>query len=154
MRLRDWRKKAGMSVEAFALRCGVAVSTVYGYENGSRTPGAEIAQKIEIITKGAVSAASLIGLAPLRSANRGVREDAVSYASDGQVSVTVAVTEDQARMFARNGIDIEAVARAGAEKALKEAEAKAWAEANREAIEASKAWIEKYGTFAEQLGLI
>ena len=154
MKLRDWRKKADVSVYELAFRCGVAASTVYGYENGSRTPGPEIAQKIEAITKGSVSAASLVGLTSSRSARRGLREEDASYASGGRVSVTVVVTAEQASAFDRSGVDVEAVARAGAEKAIKEAEAKAWVEANREAIESSKAWVEKYGTFAEQLGLI
>ena len=49
------------------------------------------------------------------------------------------MTRGQADLLEKHGVDVEAVARSGAEKALKEAEAKAWADANREAIEASKA---------------
>jgi post-segregation antitoxin (ccd killing protein) len=57
-------------------------------------------------------------------------------------------------MLKESGVDIEAVAREGAARALKEAEAHARSNANREAINAYNAWIDKHGTLAEQLGLI
>ncbi len=76
------------------------------------------------------------------------------FAASEQLTISLTVSADQARVLRDAGADAKSIARAGAERALREAEAKAWADANREAIDASNAWIEKYGTFAEQLGLI
>jgi post-segregation antitoxin (ccd killing protein) len=83
-----------------------------------------------------------------------VREDSQPFGDGKQLTIEVPVSAGQSRLLQEHGVDIEAVARAGATKAIKEAEARAWAEANREAIDAYNAWIKKHGTLAEQLGLI
>jgi transcriptional regulator with XRE-family HTH domain len=152
MDLRDWRRAQRLSAEDLGARVGVAASTLVSYENGTRRPRADVAQRIEAVTGGAVSAASLLGLSEPRRG--GLREDAESYVAAEEVTIHFTLSADQARLFESVGADVKAVVRAGAEKALKEAEAKAWAEANREAIEAANVWIEKHGTLAQQLGLI
>jgi transcriptional regulator with XRE-family HTH domain len=152
MNLRSWRKSQNLSADELARRIGIAGSTLMGYENGTRRPKAKTAQKIETITKGAVSAASLLGLTSRTV--RGVREEAEPFVEAEQLTIEVPVSAGQSRLLQEQGVDIEAVARTGAKKAIREAEARAWAEANREAIDAYNAWIKKHGTLAEQLGLI
>ncbi len=155
MNLRAWRKSEGLQTDEAATRLGIRPSTLAAYEKGARRPRAEVAKRIETVTGGAVSAASLLGLAEeMPSTWRGVREEAAAFESAPQPTIEIAISRDQAERLRAAGIDAVAIARVGAEKALKEAEARAWAEANREAIEASSAWIEKHGTFAEQLGLV
>lgn len=123
-------------------------------EKGTQQPSPEVAQRIDDFTDGEVTAASLLGLSETAPRKRGVREDAASFDGASHLTVNVPLPPDRAKALRDIGADIKAIARAGAEKALKEAEAKAWADANREAIEAANAWIEKHGTLAEQLGLI
>lgn len=123
-------------------------------ENGHQQPSPEVAQRIDDFTHGEVTAASLLGLSETRLRKRELREDAASFGGALRLTVDVSLPPERAKTLQDSGADIEAIARAGAEKALKEAEAKAWAEANREAIAAANAWIEKHGTLAEQLGLI
>ncbi len=154
MNLRTWRKIKGLSADELGSRVGCAASTLVSYENGTRRPRPDVAQRIESVTGGQVSAASLLGLSEPRRRKRSVREEAASFAAGEQLTISLTVSADQAGVLRRAGADVEAVARAGAEKALKETEARAWAEANREAIEASNRWIAKHGTLAEQLGLI
>lgn len=152
MKLRDWRKAKQLSAEDLGARVGVAASTLVSYENGTRRPRADVAQRIEAATGGAVSAVSLLGLSEPRK--RDFREDAESFVAGEEVTIHFTLSANQARLLEGAGADVKAVARAGAEKAVKEAEAKAWADANREAIEAANVWIEKHGTLAQQLGLI
>ncbi len=123
-------------------------------EKGTQQPSPEVAQRIDHFTRGEVTAASLLGLSESKVRKRDLREDAASFDDASRLTVDITLPPERAKALRDSGADINAIARAGAEKALKEAEAKAWAEANREAIEASNAWIEKHGTFAEQLGLI
>lgn len=122
-------------------------------EKGAQRPSAELAERIAAWTKGQVSAASLVGLGESGD-HRSVREEGVAFETKPVLSIEIPIAADQARVLRTAGVDVEAVARAGAEKALKEAEAKAWAEANREAIDAYNVWIDKHGTLAEQLGMI
>ncbi len=154
MNLLDWRTAKKLSQRDIANAIGVTAMSVSRIEKGAQQPSPKIAQKIDDFTDGAVTAASLLGLSESPARQRGVREDAASFAVSEQVTISLIVSADQARALRDAGADAKSIARAGAERALKEAEAKAWADANREAIEASNAWIEKYGTFAEQLGLI
>lgn len=154
MNLRDWRKQHGLTQQALADALGLTNSAITKYEKGSQRPRPELAKRIENFTRGEVTAASLLGLSESRTRQTILREDAEFFNSGGQLTISLTVTADQARLLDSHGADVKAVARAGAEKAIKEAEAKAWGAANREAIEASNAWIGKHGTFAEQLGLI
>ncbi len=154
MEIRDWRNKHVVPAEDLAERCGIAGSTLYRYENGIRRPRPEMALRIEAATRGALTAASLLGLAEFKPRKHGVREDAASFGGHFLPTLEVPFPPEREKLLRDGGIDATAIARAGAGKALKEAEAKAWAEANREAIEASNAWIEKHGTLAEQFGLV
>jgi post-segregation antitoxin (ccd killing protein) len=147
-KLRRDIKASGIALAEIARQAGVALTTLHTFV---RKEGAEMrASNFERVT------AALAGLKAEMSSSpaRGMREDTASFDAGQRVAVEVIVTAEQARLLEGSGVDIKTVAHAGAEKAIKEAEARAWAEANREAIEASKAWIEKHGTFAEQLGLI
>jgi post-segregation antitoxin (ccd killing protein)/DNA-binding transcriptional regulator YdaS (Cro superfamily) len=152
--IRDWRNQHDVSAEDLAERCGIAASDLYCYENSIRRPRPEVASRIEAATRGEVTAASLLGLAVFEPHKHGVREDAASFGAHSPLIVEVPFPPEREKLLRDGGIDAAAIARAGAEKALKEAEAKAWAKGNREAIEASTAWIEKHGTLADQLGLV
>jgi transcriptional regulator with XRE-family HTH domain len=152
--LRDWRKRQGLTQQALAEALGLTSSAITKYEKGSQRPRPDLARRIEALTKGEVTASSLLGLDEPTKRVRGVREESQAFASSPVITIQVPVPPEQAKLLRDSGIAAAKVARAGAQKALKEAEAKAWADANRDAIEASNAWIEKYGTFAEQLGLI
>jgi transcriptional regulator with XRE-family HTH domain len=154
MKLRDWRKGQGLPLDEVASRIGVAVATLGAYENGTRRPRAPTARKIEAVTQGAVTAASLLGIEEATQRSRGVREEAVPYRPTETISVQIPVSSQQRQDLIDLGIDIDAIALAGAQKALAEAHSKAWTDRNREAIEAYNAWIDKHGTLAEQLGLI
>lgn len=154
MTLRQWRTQQRLTLN----QLGDAVNASHAYlsqiECGTRRPSPELAKRIELFTRGAVTAASLLGVSEPAERMRGVREDTAVFAASEQLTISLTVSADQARVLRDAGADAKSIARAGAERALREAEAKAWADANREAIDASNAWIEKYGTFAEQLGLI
>jgi transcriptional regulator with XRE-family HTH domain len=154
MTLSEWRAARNLTLSQVAKEIGVSSMSVSRIEKGAQRPSPQVARRIEALTKGRVSAASLMGLTEASRRSRGVREEAEPFGSKGEIEIQVAVSADQSRFLKKQGIDIEAVARAGAERALKEAEARAWADANREAIEASNRWIEKHGTLAEQLGII
>jgi transcriptional regulator with XRE-family HTH domain len=154
MNIGDWRKLHDVTQEQLAQAIGTSRPHLSKVERGATEPSPDLAKRIETYTRGEVTAASLLGLSEPRARRRGVREDAESFVGGEQLTISLTVPADQARTLQRAGADLQAVARDGAAKALKEAEAKAWAEANREAIEASSAWIEKHGTLAEQLGLI
>jgi transcriptional regulator with XRE-family HTH domain len=105
MDLRSWRKSKNLSVDELAQRIGIAGSTLTSYENGIRRPKAETAQKIEAVTKGAVSAASLLGLTShtTRSA-QGVREDADPFVGAQQLTIEVPVSADQSRLLQAHGV--------------------------------------------------
>lgn len=151
--LRDWRKKHGLTQQALAEALGLTNSAITKYEKGAQRPRTDVAKRIEAFTKGDVTAASLMGLEESKRP-RSLREDAAAFGDAAKLTIELRLSSRQERFLREGGIDIAAIARAGAEKAIKTAEAKAWAEANREAIDAYNAWIDKHGTLAEQLGLI
>ena len=153
MKLAEWRKLEDLTLQQVGKAVRVSAMSVSRIEKGVQRPAPELAKRIEKLTGGRVSAASLVGISEA-SATRGVKEDAAMFERGSGLTINVPVSTDQLRLLKKQGIDAEAVARMGAERAIKEAESRAWAEANREAIEASNAWIEKHGTLAEQLGLI
>lgn len=150
--LRDWLRKQGLTQQSPAVSLGLTNSAMTKSEKGPQRLRPELAKRIEAFIRGEVTAASLLGLSEPKPRKSGLSEDAATFNDASRLTVDVALPSEPAKALKDDGIDVEAVARAGSEKALKEA--KAWAEANREAIEASNAWIEKHGTFAEQLGLI
>jgi antitoxin CcdA len=154
MNIAEWRKSLGVTQDQLAEAVGTSRPHLSKVERGATEPSPDLARRIEAYTRGKVTAASLLGLAEVKRGRRGVREDAEPFAGAEQLTIELSVSAEQSRLLQKHGVNIEAIARTGAEKALKEAEARAWADANREAIEASNRWIEKHGTLAEQLGLI
>lgn len=153
MKLIDWRTARGLSQQKLAHAVQSSAMSISRIENGAQRPSPELAKRIEAYTKGAISAAALLGIRE-RPRARAVREEPAAYQATETVLVDVGLSPQQRQDFVDLGIDIESVAREGAQKALTTAYSEAWADANREAIEASRRWVEKYGTFAEQLGLI
>lgn len=153
MSLRDWRARNNVTLAELSEAVGVSLGHLSHLELGKKNWSVELAKRIETFTRGQVAASSLLGLASSRK-RRDVSEDDVAFEAQSRLTIDVLVSTDQAQLFRKHSIDIETVARAGAEKAIREAQATAWAEANREAIEDSRRWIEKHGTLAEQLGLI
>jgi len=139
---------SGMALAEIARRAGIALTTLHAFVS---KPGAEM--RASNYEKVAAALASL-NEASSPAARRGVREDPAAFAAGKNIAISVAIPAEIAANLQKSGIDIEEVARKGAEKALMEANAHLWREANAEAIEASNRWIEKHGTLAEQLGLI
>lgn len=78
----------------------------------------------------------------------------MTYQATETVFVELAFSTQQMQDIVDLGIDIEAVARKGAQTALAKAHSEAWRDANKDAIAAYNKWIKKHGTLAEQLGLI
>jgi antitoxin CcdA len=146
--LRKDIRRSGASLAEISRRAGVALTTLHSFMSRD---GSEM--RASNFTKVADAFVSLMTEAP-RDRARGLREDSAAFESAARMTVEIPVTEALMKTLRDGGHDVEAIARAGAEKALKEAEAKAWAEANREAIDAYNKWIAKHGTLAEQLGLI
>jgi antitoxin CcdA len=154
MELREWREKNSITLAELSEAVEVSLGHLSHLELGKKAWSVELAKRVEAFTRGKISATSLLGLSENPRRGRGVREEAAEFEAGSPLTVHVSVAADQAGLLKRQGVDIEAVARAGAQKALKEAEARAWADSNREAIDAYNAWIDKHGTLAEQLGLI
>ena len=152
MNLRDWRLARGISVDDLSARSGIPVPTLYCYENGSRRPRTDAAKRIEAATNGAVTAAELLGLdtvVPKRKS--GVAEDAVPF--DGTAAVAVPVPSFLLEQARAQGLDVEALIAHGGIDALREASKQAWYDENRDAIEAKRRHIEKYGTFGQRHGV-
>ena len=148
--LRREIRKSEIALADIARRAGVPLTTLHTFVHKE---GSEMrASNFEKVA-GAFAA---LGGATVKTAraSRAVREEPAPFEPGGQIAVTIDIRTEELETLRHFGIDIEAVARHGATQALKEAQARAWREANREAIEASIAWIEKHGTLAEQLGLI
>ena len=147
-KLRDEIEASGFTLAEIARRADIALTTLHTFVSKD---GAEM--RTSNFEKVSAALANLRSEASKRRP-KGVHEDTATYAAGDRISVTVAITPDQAQAFDRGGVNVEAVVRAGAETALKEAEAKVWADANRDAIDSYNKWIEKHGTLAGQLGLI
>jgi antitoxin CcdA len=153
MNLREWRLKHEVTLADLSRALGVSIGQLSHLELGKRKWSVDLAKKTEAYTKGVVTAASLLGVRTGRRV-RGVREDSAPFGETEFMALEIPIELETLQRLRAQGVDVEAVARAGAEKAIKEADARAWADANRDAIEASNRWIEKHGTLAEQLGLI
>ena len=162
--LKIWRKSRGISQQALAERLGVDRSMVSRIEAGRRT-SLPVARQVEIATNGEVTAASLLGLKEspktARRASKNLQEDGAAFEHAGKpwrapatLAVEIPLTAGELEDLRKYLPDLDAVAREGALKALRETYKQAWSEANREAIEANARWIEEHGTFAEQMGLI
>lgn len=140
-------------MQALAEATGLAMSTLYGYENGSRSPRRSAAKQIEAATNGEVTAAELLGLTDISSSGvRNVREDAAPF--KGQTQVSVNVPENLLNLAREQGLDVQGLLGKGGVPALRQAAKEAWYEANKDAIESSRRYVEKYGTFSEQMGML
>lgn len=148
MNLRDWRNTNGISASDLAARCGIAYSTLVGYENGSRRPRPELARRIEKVTGGGVTAAELLGVKP--SLQSGLREDGTVFTPEADIRITLPkALIETAKTY---GLDIESLVAEGGITKLKAAIRQCFNERNREAIVSSREYIETYGTFSQQIG--
>lgn len=147
-KLRADIRRSRLSIAELARRAGISLTTLHSFVS---KPGSEM--RTSNFEKVARALADLHA-APRKSTRRNFHEDAAAFEGASTITIEISLLPERAKRLEDSGADIAVIVRAGAEKALKEAEAKAWADANREAIEASSAWIEKHGTLAEQLGLI
>lgn len=159
MTLREWRKKRGVTAEELAKRSGISVVTVRSYETGARRPRLNVAERLEAATNSEVSAASLMGLENTPTSTRRkrvMREDAAPFiaAEKAAVTVNIPINPQLLADLREMKVDVAAVVRKAAAQGLEEAYRTAFREANKEAIESTRRYIEKYGTFAEQMGLI
>lgn len=154
MTLADWRRREGLTLQDLAKVARVSAMSISRIEKSLQRPSTEVAKRIEARTHGEVTAASLLGLKTEKSTKASVREDAAAFDGAAALEISIplpALLQEDIRAL---GIDAVAVAREGALRALKEAAASAWREANKDAIEQNRRYIEKHGTFAEQMGLI
>lgn len=154
MTLAEWRVARKLTLRQLGEKVGVSAMSMSRIEKGAQRPSPQLANQIEALTKGQVSAASLVGLTSSTGRRRGVGEDAPDFKAGGYVTISIAVSAETADILKKARVDIEKTARKGAEQAIKDAQAQAWRAANAGAIEASKHWVEKHGTLAQQLGLI
>ncbi len=83
-----------------------------------------------------------------------MREEGAVYDAGETLLVRVTLSAEERQTLQVRGVDIQAVAREGAEDAIRRAADESWRAANTDAIDAYNAWIEKHGTIAEQIGLI
>lgn len=149
-KLRNDIRRAGVPIAEIARRAGISITTLHSFVSKD---GAEMrASNFEKVAS--VVADMKAGSSTPAARPREVREEGAAFDAGDLVRLEIAVGCRAVAALRKTGQDVEAIARVGAEKALKEAEAKAWAEANREATDAYNKWIEKHGTLAEQLGLI
>lgn len=137
MDLRQWRKRQNWTVAQMADWLGIGVSTVTAYENGSRKPRPKMANQIELMTRGRVAAADLLGVgAKTRSS---VREDPTPFDSD---------LRDQAKAL---GLDADAIANKAILEAVKRKRIEAWIEDNKEAFAAHRKDLEDNGLWSDGL---
>lgn len=145
--LRAALKAAGESLAAIARRAGVPRTTVYSFASGDVAQLKADAHARLVAALGAEPAGSET------ASERGVREDQRPLDPGETVSVPVPVPPHLAQLAKEHGLDVPALLAEGGLAAIEAAGRKAWYEANREAIEAKRRHIEKYGTFAERHGV-
>ena len=166
MKLRDWRNEHGVSAADLAEMCGVAETTIRSYESGARRPKAELAQRIEQITGGAVLATDLVGLTGMRGVAESPAEFTLEEPPRAQTMaeiraerlapqpVTIGVPKDLLDLSREYGLDVEALIVEGGLPRLRQVFKETYMERNREAIEWTNEYVRKYGTLSEQLGMI
>ncbi|MEM9179686.1 MAG: type II toxin-antitoxin system CcdA family antitoxin [Pseudomonadota bacterium] len=137
MNLRIWRKQQNWTVAQVAEWLGIGVSTVTAYENGSRRPRPEMANQIELMTKGRVKAVDLLGVSA--NVHGSVREDPVPFDND---------IREQAKAL---GLDPDAIADKAVMEAVKRKRIEAWVEENKEAFAAHRKDIEENGLWSDGL---
>lgn len=148
MKLRDWREKEELTSAEFAALAGVSESAIRHYETGVRRPRTDTAKKIEMLTRGEVSALELLGLEGKNKRVRGVSEHG-SKLLQAPTKSDAALLEEARSM----GIDPDAVARKAVEDAVKRARIEAWVAENRDAFAAHAHDIEENGLWSDGLRL-
>tara|TARA_R110001592_G_scaffold360431_1_gene668800 strand:- start:544 stop:1014 length:471 start_codon:yes stop_codon:yes gene_type:complete len=152
MQLKKWRKQTNLSLAELGRLAGLSHTQIMRIENKTSRVSPAAAKRIEAATNGAVTAAELLGLdtvVPKRKS--GVAEDAVPF--DGTTAVAVPVPSFLLEQARAQGLDVEALIAHGGIDALREASKQAWYDENRDAIEAKRRHIEKYGTFGQRHGV-
>lgn len=128
MKLGDYLKANGLSLQAFGERVGVAHTTVMRWASGEAAPrGRATLQRVADATGGAVTAADFF---PEAAGPRGFAEAQSPLAPEARAL----------------GLDPAAIAEAALRKAISEEKARRWAEENREAIEAYNRYFEENDT--------
>jgi len=150
MNLREWRKSAGLTGTDAAELVGTVQSHWSGIESGKTRPSPELAERIEAVTNGLISAAKLLGLTEPTSAH-GFRETGQSFDS---APVKVAVPNDLADMARKYGLDVETLIAEGGVPRLREAFKAAYIERHREAIEEINTSVREHGTLSQRFGMI
>ena len=154
MKLREWRLMNKVTLADLGEAVGVSKGHLSFFESGKKKLSADLAKKIEAFTRGQVTAASLLGLREAPRRARDMREETAAFQAKEALTVEVTLPAAQRKELQTLGIDVETVAREGARRAITEAHAAAWRDANREAIDAYNKWIAEHGALAEQFGLI
>ncbi|MEZ5953031.1 MAG: type II toxin-antitoxin system CcdA family antitoxin [Hyphomonas sp.] len=144
MKLREWRNSQGLSLQQVAEVLATNKSYLSLIENGKSFPGRDFAKRIELMTKGAVTAAELLGLDQREQKQRSVSEDRTEFS--GLLSKSEPELLVEAAIY---GIDAEAVARQAIENAVKAERIRRWNEENREAIESWNDLVEREGLWSD-----
>jgi post-segregation antitoxin (ccd killing protein) len=128
MRLDEYLRRSGMTLEQFGRKVGVSHSTVQRWRVGKSTPRDRgVMQAVVRASGGAVRAEDFFP-AP-RSPTGGLAQ-------------TPAPLLEEARSL---GLDPDAIAAKALSDAIRQEKERRWQEDNREAIESQNAWIEKHG---------
>ncbi len=150
MNLREWRQKSGLTASEAADKAGVAYSTWVAYENGSRRPRPSGARRIEELTGGEISAASLLDLDG-RPVSRDVGETEAPFSN---APVNVSIPPDLAEMARKYGLDVEGLVADGGVPRLREAFKRAYIVRHKEAIDEINASARAHGTLSQRFGMI
>jgi len=148
VKLREWRKSQGLSLQQVAEVLATNKSYLSLIETGKSFPGRDFAKRIELLTKGAVSAAELLDLDQREQKQRSVSEDRTEF-----TGMFVKSEPELLEEAATYGIDTEAVARKAVEDAVKAERIRRWNEENREAIESWNQHYKKHGLWNEKYRL-
>ena len=137
--LRSAIQRSKMPIGRIADEAGIAKTTLYSFVSGD-------SESLRAPTHASVEAVMVC-----RGQAGHVSEEPTAFniASSVPVPVPPALLE-QARA---QGLEVEALVAKGGIDALREASKQAWYEENREAIEAKRRHIEKYGTFGQRHGV-
>lgn len=138
-------------MHALAAGVGAAESTLFGYENGSRRPRRDIAKRIEAFTKGAVTAAELLGVDARPPHRNGVAETSAAYQADDANTATIPIPAPLFELATSFSLDIPALVAEGGIPRLREATKAEYYERNKEGIESTRRYIEAHGTPGEQM---
>jgi post-segregation antitoxin (ccd killing protein)/DNA-binding XRE family transcriptional regulator len=150
MLLSEWMKKAGVNDRELAARIGVTPVQLGRIRRGKSRASVETAHKISQETCGEISVDDLLGIA----SKAGVHERGAAYQTSEAVPLTINVSSDLLALARKYGLNVETLIAERGLAGLKHAVKEAYIEHNREAIEASREYVRKYGTIAEQLGIV